>query len=208
MNPIDERPTHRLFAAIVLMGTGLAVSCGGISESEGPPGSAGRTGAGDGDGTSTTTGSTDSVGPATSTGGSQNIGAAPHIDIGGQPSAPVPVVPGPFKCPPQQWNCASSRCADGGQGWVLPDDCECDPKRPLSVDDCQAGEVFVCQYATSTVDGHPFTIPVELSCSCQPKAMAPCTTECQIAFGGREMSCIGNGDQLSVSCGCAIIYLK
>jgi hypothetical protein len=68
--------------------------------------------------------------------------------------------------------------------------------------------VFVCQRVTSTADGRPFTTPVDLSCSCVPKTTSSCDTQCEMAYGGREMSCIGNGDQLSVSCGCAVVYLK
>jgi len=207
MSQIDEQSPHRLFAAIVLMGTGLAVGCGGISEGERQVGAGGQPNVSHG---GTNTGATASAGTgvATSTGGTSNIGNAPSIDIGGTTSEPEAVDPGPFKCPPEQWTCASTHCDYSAAGWALPDSCDCDPKRPRSPSDCGAGEVFVCQNATTTSDGRPFTKPVALSCSCVQKSMYFCSTECDAAFGPRDLMCRGSQDELSALCGCAVVYLK
>jgi hypothetical protein len=208
MNPTDEKSQHRLFAAIVLMGSGLAAGCGGISEGEGPLSTAGRPSVAGGGTTSESSGASDSVGPATSTGGSQSVGSAPNIALGGAPSAPMPVEPGPFACPPEQWSCTSVSCDEFSGDWELPAGCPCDPKKPRSVADCEPGQVFVCQRATFSSDGRPFTKPVQLSCACVPKATYFCTTECDVAYGMPNLSCDGSLDQLSASCGCAVIYLK
>jgi hypothetical protein len=209
MSHTDEQSPHRLFAAIVLMGTGLAVGCGGIAEGEREVSTGGRPNATTG---GTGTGATGSgvagtgVGAATSTGGSLNI--PPQLGIGGTTPVPEAVEPGPFKCPPEQWSCASNECDYSSYGWVLPDGCDCDPKRPLSASDCGPGQVFVCQEVTTAADGRPFTKPVALSCSCVQKAMYFCTTECDAAYGQRDLSCQGGSDELSALCGCAVIYLK
>ncbi|MES1185809.1 MAG: hypothetical protein ABUL60_18495 [Myxococcales bacterium] len=205
MIPTDEQSPHRLFAAIVLMGTGLAVGCGGISETQGPLGSSGRTSvASAGSGSTTSSGGGDSVGPATSTGG------APHIDIGTTMggTAPATIEPGPFACPPQQWACVSADCDYQSAGWKLPDSCPCDPKKPLSASDCQPDQLFLCQHATANAEGRVFTTPVPLSCTCVPKSTYVCRTECEVAYGRPDLACVTSDDQLSATCGCAVIFLK
>jgi hypothetical protein len=91
---------------------------------------------------------------------------------------------------------------------VLPEACACDPKRPLGPSDCEPGQVFVCQQATTAADGRAFTKPVALSCTCVEKTMYFCSTECDTAYGDRDLRCSGSADELSALCGCAIIYLK
>jgi hypothetical protein len=207
MIPTDEQSPHRLFAAIVLMGTGLAVGCGGISETQGPLGSSGRASvASAGSGSTSTSGGAAGVGPATSTSG------APNIDIGasagGTASTPVPIEPGPFLCPPQQWACVSADCDYPSAGWKLPDSCPCDPNKPLSASDCQPDQLFLCQHATANADGRVFTTPVQLSCTCVPKSTYVCRTECEVAYGRPDLACVTSDDQLSATCGCAVIFLK
>ena len=201
MSHADEQSPHRLFAAIVLMGTGMAVGCGGISEN-------GRQVSVGGSSPRVSSAGSTGSGAATSTGGSTNMVMLPILGTSGTTTGPEPVVPGPFTCPPEQWSCASQECDRSHGGWMLPDACDCDPRRPLRPSDCEPGQVFVCQQAMSTSDGRPFTMPVALSCSCVEKAMYFCTTECDTAYGHRDLDCLGSEDELSALCGCAVIYLK
>jgi hypothetical protein len=208
MNPTDEQSPHRLFAAIVLMGSSLAAGCGGISAGEGPVDAAGHSGVATGGTASTSSGAGPSVGAATSTSGSSNTDIGPILSVGGSVSAPEPIEPGPFQCPPEQWTCGSPSCDGSYGGWVLPDGCACDPNKPLRASDCQPDQLFVCKQATVTVDGRPLTKPVPLSCTCVPRQMYFCNTECDIAYGQANLTCYGAEDQLSATCGCAVVYLK
>ena len=214
MTHTDEQSPHRLFAAIVLMGTGLAVGCGGMAEGGrqvsggGAPQDDSTTG-GIRTGATTPSGGT-GVGAATSTGGTSNIGNPPMLNTGGVTPAPEAVEPGPFKCPPEQWSCVSTQCDYSSPGWKLPDEsCGCDLSRPLGPSDCEPGQVFVCQHVTSTADGRPLTKPVALSCTCVQKTMYFCSSECDGVYSDQEhLTCIGSEDELSALCGCAVVYLK
>jgi hypothetical protein len=207
MSTIDETSPHRLFAAIVLMGTGLALGCGGVStssreETGGGPSTGGGNGA-SGSGTSTST-----SGTSAGAGGPillPNGGSEPGISV---PPTPAPVKPGPFACPPQQWTCAKSECGLVASGWALQDDCECDETRPRVAADCQEGKVFVCLEGTSTSDGRPLTETVPMSCKCVDKSMYFCSNECDLAYGQSDLTCQGDESQLSALCGCAVVYLK
>lgn len=208
MSHIDEQHPHRLFAAIVLMGTSLATGCGGLAEGERQTGVGGQPDSSV-SGSSAAAGTAASVGGATSTStaGTSNTGG-PVINIGGSTPAPATAEPGPFACPPEQWSCPSTECRSVDSGWVLPDACACDPKRPLKASDCQPGQVFVCQNATRRADGKMFTKPVALACSCVEKSGNFCSTECDVAYGQRDLQCFGAPDELSALCGCAVVYLK
>ncbi len=211
MSQSDETSPHRLFAAIVLMGTGLVVGCGGMAEGERPGGGNGSAGNGQ-------SGSGAAAGPngsgasvSSGTGGSTTSstgGSAPDIMLETGGVAAGPVTPGPFSCPPQQWTCAERQCDYSHNGWPLQDDCDCDPGRPLQASDCKAGEVFVCLNATSTADGRPLTEAVLMSCTCVPKTVYGCSDACGKAFDRRDLSCRVSEDELGVACGCAIPYLK
>jgi hypothetical protein len=213
MSQIDEKTPHRLFAAIVLMGGGLAVGCGGVVESSHQVGAAGRPDVNSGGSGSVANpgepangGGAISLGGATSTSGSSNVGGL-LVNSAGAPAEPEPVEPGPFKCPPQQWNCPASNCDYAGRGWALPDSCDCDPARPLGPSDCALGEVFICETATTTADGRALTKPIALSCRCVTKT-GDCGSECATTYGQGNLTCVGSPDGLSGSCGCAIVYLK
>lgn len=201
MNPPVEPSTHRLFAAIVLMGSGLTLGCGGISEHEhaNEPASGGNGG----------------LGGSTSTGGGSVIatgGAWPLPDntimpgVAGAP--PAPVTPGPFACPPQQWSCSNPFCSPIEFGWALPDDCPCDPARPTQASDCAAGQVFLCRNGTSTADGRPLTAYVAFECSCVDKSPTFCNNECDLAYGVPDAVCDVSKDGARAVCGCAVIFLK
>jgi hypothetical protein len=204
MSTIDETSPHRLFAAIVLMGTGLAMGCGGVStssreETGGGPSTGGGNG---GSGTSSSGTSASAGGPILLPNGGSEPG------IGGPGPMPAPVKPGPFACPPQQWSCAKSECGLVAYGWALQDGCECDETRPRVADDCQEGQVFVCLEGTSTSDGRPLTETVPMSCKCVDKAMYFCSNECDQAYGQLDLQCRGDESQLTALCGCAVVYLK
>jgi hypothetical protein len=195
MSNADESSSHRLFAAIVLMGTGLTLGCGGVAE---------RSGTGSTSSGGSSTGSTSSGGSNVAGGATLTIGGGPTLV---PPDPPVPVVPGPFECPPQRWNCAELACGLVANGWALPDACECDPLRPEKASDCAAGKVFVCRSGTSTADGTPFTEQVPFDCHCVDKAMHLCQNECQSAYGLNGSSCVEEQDH-SALCGCAVVYLR
>ncbi|HEY3255400.1 MAG TPA: hypothetical protein VGJ91_15685 [Polyangiaceae bacterium] len=200
MNQTDELSTHRLFAAIVLMGTGLTLGCGGVSEREQPvgPGSAGSGGASLGGSTSTA--------PDALLGGGGWGASASTIDPGIAGAPPAPVAPGPFACPPQRWSCAQPVCARDNN-WALPDDCACDPARPEQASQCAAGKVFVCRNGTFTSDGHPLTQAVPFECSCVDQ-LSYCAQECSLAYGYTDAGCDSSSGATQVVCGCAVIFLK
>jgi hypothetical protein len=205
MSQSDETSPHRLFAAIVLMGSSLAVGCGGMAEGERQVGASGGP-------SGSTQGGSSSIGGSTGSGASVSSGTAGtppdiSINIGGVPPMPSAVTPGPFACPPQQWSCSTRQCGQVDNGWALEEGCDCDRERPLTASDCEPGEVFVCLDATSTTDGRPLTEHVLLSCACTPKSMYNCRDECDVVYGG-DLSCGGSEDQLSATCGCALVYLK
>lgn len=116
------------------------------------------------------------------------------------------VTPGPFACPPQQWSCSNTECGVNGVGWALPEACDCDPSRPLDPSSCAAGQVFVCQTATSTLDGRLLTEDVPMSCTCVPPDGNLGDNECVRAYG-LDLRDVIEDDQ-SVGCLCAYVYLK
>jgi hypothetical protein len=201
MSTTENASPHRLFAAIVLMGSGLAVGCGGISAGERQEDGGGNPGpAGGGSGTTTSGTGSGAGGPIFVPSGGNEPGT------GTMPIAPVK--PGPFACPPQQWSCTRNECGLVANGWALQDDCACDDSRPLDAADCAAGKVFLCLEATSTSDGRPLTETVPMSCVCADKAAYFCANECDVAYGQSDLQCRGDESQLSALCGCAYVYLK
>jgi len=201
-----EQPTpHRLFAAIVLMGTGLAAGCGGMAERDPEASSGGEPGtgavgtgrAGSSAGTAATTragGSTLDLGGS----GTSEPERAPTVD---------PASLGPASCPPQQWSCLHNECYSAGS-WLLPKDCSCDLSRPRSADDCGEGLVFLCRKASLDSDSRPLTRPVDYDCVCAPKSEQGCVAECRDAYVRGDLSCEPTEDKLGTSCACAVIYLK
>lgn len=197
MKHSDDPSAHRLFAAIVLMGTSLGVGCGGVTDSDRRDESSGENGSSGGSGGS---------GSSSSSGSGGVI--VPHLDVGGTSAGPQPIKPGPFACPPEQWSCASQECGLVGSGWALPSACACDPQRPRRASDCPPDQAFICQEVTSSADGQPFNEPVALSCSCVEKSMYFCSNECDAVYKRSDLDCRVGEDQRSALCGCAIIYLK
>lgn len=197
---------HRLFHAMVLMGGGLALRCGGqaATNSEG----VGAAGAG---GTSTAVG-----GSATATGGSAT-GGITIISIppttGGTTSMPAsggrPSVDPP-DCPPAQWNCASDAPTCYGSGFSLPENCVCDANRPLSASACGPGESLVCYEARYDIRGQSLPEPVQFDCSCL-KNQLHCGLACDAIFpntGNCSQKDYADSGLREILCGCAVIVLR
>jgi hypothetical protein len=221
-DPAPPRVPHPFFHTMVMMGSALALGCGGLSGSKssdddtGGGGTGGTTGGTGGTRNTTggTGGTTAGTGPS-SVGGTATAGTAGSggtgISIGTGGTGNVPVTPGPFPCAPETWTCKNApSCA--GTDYLLPDDCTCDGTRPGSADACAAEQSFVCRQARYSESYQPFTEPVPFSCSCMPSGPS-CEVLCDAAFGsqGGQGSCLSattaKGKE-SVLCGCAQIVLR
>ena len=188
---------HPLFRALVLMGGGLALSCGGVARTErDAPESGGASG------TATQTGGAGPVvvvGPATSTtdggGGSTSVG----------PGMPVPPTSEPYTgtlaCPSEQWDCSSdmsNACALDLASLQAAGACVCDPTRPTSAKDCKDNENFVCiqGYVGTYAGSMPAPVPktwdysVHVQCACiasqTPPTYDSCDTACRHAYPNQD----------------------
>jgi hypothetical protein len=201
---------HRFFRTMVVMGSGLALGCGGASEKDGNPGG--------GDGGSTSTGgSSNTGGSSTSTGGGSNsggtAGSGGALSLGGAGSggtanggAGGAIMPTP-NCPTTQWTSPDyPQCAGPGNGLVLPANSVCDLTRPKSASDCGSAEVFACLEATGYADGTPLSEPKPYACACVPDSES-CRDECGELYSS-DASCHEGDSPASILCGCAIIVLK
>ena len=225
---------HPLFRALVLMGGGLALSCGGVARTEqDAPESGGSSGA------ATETGGAGpvvTVGPATST---TDSGGATTVD----PAMPMPPKAGPYTgalgCPSEQWDCSASTttsCNLDLSALQAAGSCVCDASRPTSAGACKANENFVCiQGYAGIMESVPTTwdYSVHVQCACipspTPAAYDNCGAPCRQAYPNRdtfEFRCIlpspctyddsGNCTATSadvlrqdgIMCGCANIALK
>lgn len=219
-DPTQPRVPHPFFHTMVMMGSALALGCGGLSGSKagdddasggGTGGTTGGTGGaqttpGSG-GTTTGTGGSSVGGTSTSATG----GTGGSIVIGTGGTGNVLVAPGPFPCAPETWTCKTTpSCA--GRVYVLPSDCTCDGTRPASAAACAADQSFVCRQAQTNEAHERFTEPVAFSCSCLPIDQS-CEATCELAFGNPDgpgtclSTTMGTGTQ-SVLCGCAQIVLR
>lgn len=163
MSTNTEERTGRLFRTLVLMGSSLALGCGGVAEKDGD----GASGGGSASGGSTNTGGSTGGGAAQGSGGLSS-GTGGSIATGGQP----PIEPGPFDCDPAQLACdtAASICSSNEhiaeRGGALPASCNCDPERPVSAEDCVEGETFLCDRAVVDHRDAPFDRVVDFNCRC------------------------------------------
>jgi hypothetical protein len=233
--PFDAR-THRFFRAMVLMGSGIALGCGGMSESNtanqatGGTSAQGGTGAGSTGGTGGTSSSTGGdISPAGGTGGTINptggtggtispAGGTGGTGTSGSTSGSTSTGGG-SACPPSQWSCATTpQCADG-LNYELPANCTCDLTRPLAGSECSSG-ARACLEATVSPDGTPLAQPVPFECSCAPDPTS-CATSCHAVFpGGDGHFCSDLVPRLlpppmdpaptasDILCGCSYVYLK
>jgi hypothetical protein len=204
---------HRFFKTMVVMGSGLALGCGGVSEKDSKPG--------DGDGGSNNSGGSSSSGGSSNTGGSiatggglstgGAVGAGGTFASGGSAGTANggvggAIIPTP-NCPTTQWASPDyPQCAPNGDGFVLPANSVCDPSRPVSADDCAAGQVFACLEATAYADGTAFPEPKPYGCECVPDS-ASCRDECGAIYSV-DASCHEGESPASILCGCAVIVLK
>jgi hypothetical protein len=194
----NEGSQHRFFHTMVVMGSALALGCGGMSNTDEPERT---TSGGSGGGGSGGSGGRGSTGGSAGTGGAGSI----LINPGGS-AGQAPVEPGPFTCTPAQWEC-STYVDCSGEGFRLPESCTCDTSRPQVPSDCPSGQTIACRKAVARADGRPFTEVVPFQCSCVPTA-STCDTACDHAFPDT-----GTCDQVdsagrSVLCGCAVIVLR
>jgi hypothetical protein len=214
---------HGFFHTLVVMGSALALGCGGISHDH-PPNNVpvgGSGGSGDGEhggggaatdggggrAASTGGGSTGTGGAVTSGAGSGNIIVLPS-GAGGAPSGLDAGAAGELACPPEQWLCAMTL---GCSGSNLPSaaDCSCDDSLPLSPEACGADESFVCRGATNDTRGYPLPRPERYECTCVAAA-TECQTTCNLAFG-QQARCLEGGQQIptdTILCDCAMIVLR
>jgi len=239
MNHRKEMATeHPLFRALVLMGGGLALSCGGIAERNGVQGgSAGVLGSG-----GPTTSTAGSGGASASAAGASDGGTASTVvgfagasEVGGTGAAGNPNDdPGQPACPFAQWDCSylPPTCSASFSGLEPPAGCFCNKLRPLSGKDCQASETFVCLGAwnadairgkNATWDGQEH---YQCACAPQPAPDAGCVSTCRAAYPNVQSQCAfppentcdsaGNCTATSadilrqegVLCGCADLGLK
>ena len=193
---LRSMPRHPLFRAMVLMGNGIAVGCGGTTIT-------GRGEVGDGTGGGGGPGDAGTTGNGGLTGGT---GGTELSAAGGATNDPSP--PLPLPCPPSQYDCSAIRlsCGVTGNGWSFDATCKCNPQRPRSAADCTTTQSFVCRDGTTTANGAPLQTAVPFECSCVP--MSPdCGAACSTTFKGPRMACSDAPDG-AVVCGCAFIGLK
>jgi hypothetical protein len=198
---IDAKHT-RFFHAMVLMGGSLALGCGGVTEQTEPDNtpSTGGTAGHDGTGASGSSGGfVGSGGGSGGSGGSLSTGGGISVGTGGL------VEPGPFACPPAQWECEAVQCWDYGH--MLPDSCPCNTAGPLSPADCQPGEWLVCLDGTENAQGQHFTHSVPFNCQCLPEETS-CAPSCdKLGVPGSQCRAASDEDP-TILCGCAVVILR
>jgi hypothetical protein len=212
----EHEHEHPFFHTMVVMGSALALGCGGMSNSADPDrtasggsggsGKGGSGGSGGKGGTGGTGGTGGSSGGTSGTGG--NGGTGSLIITAGTGNA-GPVDAGPFTCEPAQWTCSDNRVPCYGDGYGLPQDCGCDESRPKTPADCPAGEIFTCRNGTHTYEGVPYTQPVLFDCQCV-KEQVNCEVACELLYADSG-TCIDEFERTggkSILCGCAVIVLR
>jgi len=161
---VEPLSDHPLFRALVLMGGGLAVGCGGIAQGDAPPdASAGGSGI--------------MLGPPTT-----GVSSVYH------PSCPYEQ----WDCRratsdnPCLLNLKS-------KDDPLAADCSCDSSRPTSAADCKSDEVFVCRQALPFVKAQPgpstWDGTLHVQCACAPPPVPgyfTCDAICVQLFGDSD----------------------
>ena len=218
MSAETNRNQNRFFHTMVVMGSALALGCGGMSSHAEPErtrtGGGGGSGGGGSGGGGPSGGGSGSGGPS---GGGSSGGSPPNGGMSGTGSVIIvagsagqtPVDPGPFVCSPGQWNCTGVYTYCEGDGFRLPESCACDSSRPMTPADCSDGETIVCRRATADSTGRPFTRDVPFDCACVPD-QSDCEVACDLAFpdNGTCFELTDRGERKSVLCGCAVIVLR
>lgn len=204
---------NRMFRSIVLMGSGLALGCGGVAQIDGgnggaPSGSGGAAGSPQ-PGQVGGSGNASAGNTAISTGGSLFItigGGTGLAGASGVAGAPAVANPG---CPFSQWDCTKSAtagyCSSGATyGVEIGTDCFCNSNRPKSGADCQPGNTYACRSGvlSPTSTG---TTPFECTCTPTPADGSSCNI-CDTVYNGYD-DCQTNTPN-EVLCGCALVLLK
>ncbi len=209
----------KMFHSIVLMGSGLAIGCGGVARIDASGGAAGSVSASPG-GASTGgasaggapgiagTGSIISVGGTLSFAGAIGVGGVLNVAGSGATGGTIAGFINPLPCSPSQWSCADldGNC-EFGYGVTPGADCQCDSTRPAQASDCKPGQSFVCLQVSQNALGQPITPVVPFECSCQPTAV-DCGTACDYAFPNASIGCYLD-EANAIQCGCvAPVVLK
>jgi hypothetical protein len=212
----ESAASNRMFHTIVLMGSGLALSCGGVakiepdSEPVGVSGSSNPTASG-GSSSASASGSNATAGAST-VGGGFGVGGTGNIIIGepgGAASAGAAGAPVMPNCPFAQWDCSASAtsgyCSYGGvYGLEIGSDCFCNSSRPQSAKDCAPGLTFTCLDGVQS--GATMNTPFQCSCVATPTDGYLCEA-CGSGYDG-DYSCQTQTAPETVLCGCALVVLK
>lgn len=220
MNP--KRPespaTNRMFRSIVLMGSGLALSCGGVARIDGgnagtPSGGApsGNSGGASGAPQPSQVAGSSAVSAGytgISVGGSLSTGVGGGLQLPTAGAAGTSAVADP-SCPFSQWDCTNSAtegyCSYGATyGVQIGTDCFCNPNRPASSADCNPGYTYACRLGVLSPTSTSNT-PFECSCSPTPADGSSCDI-CSTIYGVYD-NCSSDTPN-DVLCGCTIILLK
>jgi hypothetical protein len=209
--PSDALDGHRFFHAMVLMGSSIALGCGGET-SQNPAdtgaGGANASTAGASGASSTSSGgagASDStaLGAAGSTGGAQltvpgNTGGGGGTSTGGSALAAFP-------CETQKLECPRVSCT--GPGFVIANDCKCNPDRPSSALDCAPNEALVCRDGRATEDGQGLPSSAPFECECRVPE-SDCRLTCAKAYGVTDSTCGSGPNAADLLCGCALVLLR
>jgi hypothetical protein len=204
--PSDALDGHRFFHAMVLMGSSIALGCGGETSQNPADTAAGGTDASTAGSSGASSPSSGGAGASDSTtGGAAGTtgGGYPTIRVdGGGGSPPVAV----FPCETQQLECPRADCTPAG--YLIADDCKCNPERPRSALDCAANEIFVCRDAQGTEDGRGLpNSAAPFECECRlPES--DCRLTCANAYGVTGSTCSVGPNGADLLCGCAIVFLR
>jgi hypothetical protein len=212
------------FRTMVIMGSSVALGCGGLTQSAGSGGGTGSGGSpGDG-GNAGGSGGTGSGGRGS--GGSGGVATGGQLASGGSIILLPPDTGGsggaslgmggayPTDCTTAQLTCTWPDwrdCSNSGSFLVLPANCECDFERPSTADDCGIDETCVCDGASEDALGRTFDPLAPFNCACQPNVPSgSCYDYCESGSSGTTVLCSGP-DELDLEaylCGCAYVLLK
>lgn len=222
---------HPFFRAMVLMGSSIAVGCGGnVKQQEsgrigdGSGGSGGSSNGGSMSGGTSSggvsvqpAGGTTSRGGATQNGGARSTGGT-KSSAGGTTSIMTTASGGTISivapdasvapCAPAQWDCSAIEldCAQVAAGYRIPSTpCACDSKRPISPEDCPAGQKRLCQTFVRDTRGMAISLP--FGCTCVA-AGPSCETACADTPPARwQNGCISDTAD-NYLCGCTVVVLR
>ena len=192
MDPcLEPLSDHPFFRALVLMGGGLALSCGGRAEDSSGAGSYSAAGAPSSAGGASDGGSGGAATIVVST------GSAGALSVAGAPS----ITPPKPDCPYAQWDCSAVEpvCYLSLSSLTDPvaSKCFCDSKRPVTANDCGKDESLLCLQASwqegtpsGTWDG---SVHVQCSCVKSPRPAESCSSACSAVFPEQAMI---NGERI------------